>query len=606
MYTRMLTQVNDGGLQEINIVMRKASIAWQLILNMFTIFDSQQLLARTIEHSKALVAASRTDSTSHISASDLLPVLRSMGIEPPHKPRFSTPECTVHLASGMEDQIDPPDIGETSSVNDDADYDDLQKEELIKSAFQVLKTRQRPPPKKYFFPISNKETNLEKLPPSPCKVCSSPKHWDKECPYWEKYLEKVKNRSAWLAALHLNESMDLQNAYQLVYQALADQTNNNDPSGEWPDSIQKQDFDLAAPKDSSLPEKSAEILNIECKTTNTSNFETELSEPGSSFLSQIKALPTPLKPRHIPRQRHHDAGHSAIGISVLAVEGWIGNPRNTPVLLHHDSGADVSLLSWEYYQTLTNPPRIKKGAQMKLWQLTDKDADIEGYVTMPIFTLTENGELIETEVESYLVPDMSVPILLGEDYQQNYELTVKCNLENGVTILYGDNPELMVKATGVDKSQDFDRMRASVNAVQSFVKSKEHHRRKNQRRRQSLKEKQEEQIIQAKKDTLIPAQHSKLVEVEGPFQEEKEWVVERNLIPNSPTSYFTIPNVLIISSHPKVPISNPTDSPKFIRKGDIIGTIHPAKDHFDIPVDEAQSEAIERTALLAKQIIQEN
>ncbi len=91
MYTHMLTQVNDGGLQEINIVMRKAPIAWWPILNMSIIFDSRQLLARTIEHSKALIAASRTESTSRISASELLPVLRLMGIEPPHKPRFSTP-----------------------------------------------------------------------------------------------------------------------------------------------------------------------------------------------------------------------------------------------------------------------------------------------------------------------------------------------------------------------------------------------------------------------------------------------------------------------------------------------------------------------------------
>ncbi len=132
---------------------------------------------------------------------------------------------------------------------------------------------------------------------------------------------------------------------------------------------------------------------------------------------------------------------------------------------------------------------------MKLWQLTDKNADIESYVTMSIFTWTENGELVETEVEAYLMPDMSVPILLGEDYQQNYELTVKCNLENGVTILYGDNLKLTVKATGVDKSQDFDCMRSSVNAVQSFVKSKEHHRCKNQQWWWFMKEKQEDQII---------------------------------------------------------------------------------------------------------------
>lgn len=60
---------------------------------------------------------------------------------------------------------------------------------LVRSAFQVLKKRQRPPPKQYYFPISDKETKLGKAPPLPCKVCSSPRHCDKECPHWEMYLK---------------------------------------------------------------------------------------------------------------------------------------------------------------------------------------------------------------------------------------------------------------------------------------------------------------------------------------------------------------------------------------------------------------------------------
>lgn len=44
-YTHMLTQINDRGLQEINIMMRKAPIVWSLILNMSTITNSKQLLA---------------------------------------------------------------------------------------------------------------------------------------------------------------------------------------------------------------------------------------------------------------------------------------------------------------------------------------------------------------------------------------------------------------------------------------------------------------------------------------------------------------------------------------------------------------------------------
>ncbi len=92
---------------------------------------------------------------------------------------------------------------------------------------------------------------------------------------------------------------------------------------------------------------------------------------------------------------------------------------------------------------------------MNLWQLTDKDSKIEGYISMPIFTLSEQGDIIEMEVEAYLVPHMSVPILLGEDYQINYKLTIKRSLEDGVTILYGDDTKYSVKACMVDKTEDF-------------------------------------------------------------------------------------------------------------------------------------------------------
>lgn len=75
---------------------------------------------------------------------------------------------------------------------------------------------------------------------------------------------------------------------------------------------------------------------------------------------------------------------------------------------------------------------------MNLWQLTDKDSKIEGYVSMPSFTLSENEEIIEMEVEAYVVPQMSIPILLGEAYQLNYELTVKRSMESRAMILYGN------------------------------------------------------------------------------------------------------------------------------------------------------------------------
>jgi len=70
--------------------------------------------------------------------------------------------------------------------------------EVLREAFQVLKKRQWPPPKGG-YPYSKNDhvtTKMGCLPPSPCKVCGSNNHWDKECPDWSFY-EAKQQKSAY-------------------------------------------------------------------------------------------------------------------------------------------------------------------------------------------------------------------------------------------------------------------------------------------------------------------------------------------------------------------------------------------------------------------------
>ncbi|PBK64293.1 hypothetical protein ARMSODRAFT_840740, partial [Armillaria solidipes] len=266
---------------------------------------------------------------------------------------------------------------------------------------------------------------------------------------------------------------------------------------------------------------------------------------------------------------------------VLAIMGWIGNLQNKPVHLRHNSCVDINLLSLEYYKTMVNPPSIRKGTKMNLWQLTDKDSKIEGYVSVPIFTLSENRELIETEVEAYVVPQMSVPILLGEDYQLNYELTVKWSNKQGVTILYGDQDKYSVKAT--------------------LAKN---HRCEKNRCKQKLHQKIDKiHLAYASCDVRIPAHSSKLVKVVLPSEVKEQWVIENNLIPNSPFSYLLVPNMLVEAGKlTRIPLSNLTSTPKMLRKGDIIGMIHQASEYFDSPQNDMHHEGISKTAMLMEKL----
>lgn len=80
--------------------------------------------------------------------------------------------------------------------------------EVIKQAFAALQKRQRPPPKGgYPFPKNDHVlTKMGREPPSPCKVCGSAKHWDRECPDWNVYIEKQKRGVLLVSAEESDES----------------------------------------------------------------------------------------------------------------------------------------------------------------------------------------------------------------------------------------------------------------------------------------------------------------------------------------------------------------------------------------------------------------
>ena len=65
---------------------------------------------------------------------------------------------------------------------------------------------------------------------------------------------------------------------------------------------------------------------------------------------------------------------------------------------------------------------------------------------MPILFPCEEGCLLEAELEAYVVPGMTVPLLVGEDFLLNYEVGVERDVHQGVTLKFGD-PDWRVKAS---------------------------------------------------------------------------------------------------------------------------------------------------------------
>lgn len=85
--------------------------------------------------------------------------------------------------------------------------------------------------------------------------------------------------------------------------------------------------------------------------------------------------------------------------------------------------------------------------------------------------------------------------------------------------------------------------------------------------------------------------------MDGHFQEDKEWLVEKNLLAANDDSVFIVPNVLISARNPWIPISNPSPHPKMIRKGDIVGYLMDPQEYFDAP---ETTEGLDKLAKMAE------
>ena len=126
--------------------------------------------------------------------------------------------------------------------------------------------------------------------------------------------------------------------------------------------------------------------------------------------------------------------------------------------------------------------------------------------------MTDDGVILESEAEAYVVLGMTVLILLGKDYQLTYELGTSRNVEEGPRIHFG-RLDWVLAAQQVDRTKDFEQMRQSTYSVGHFIRSKLHHRRKNKRHRQKVKFGQEEWVVCVKEDYRLHPHECKPIQV---------------------------------------------------------------------------------------------
>jgi hypothetical protein len=178
----------------------------------------EELYDRINEHEEELVDVVLRNTSEVLTSHNLLSTLRRLGItsNPSSSPAFPRRERRVNLTKADT---------ERESEEDGTDIDPavpIEEEPSIKSVYQTLARRQRPPPKGG-YPFKKNDhvvTKMGREPPSPCKVCGSPKHWDKECPDWSVYLERVKRGVLSVSSTSASDEAEL--LYHSAYMVLMD------------------------------------------------------------------------------------------------------------------------------------------------------------------------------------------------------------------------------------------------------------------------------------------------------------------------------------------------------------------------------------------------
>lgn len=472
---------------------------------------------------------------------------------------------------------------------------DSEDDPIVAEAFAVIRSHERRnrTVKPIFAKSDAVRTKLRRKPPSPCRNCGSPNHWDRECPSNAAF--KLMKEAKLAHALETDRPPEQEEPYSRMYDTFVAQSNASAYVSQY---STRSTVPAGAPKP---PPRQAHAVTIEeVEDVDAPRVRTDRGSPlDQAPLYPLNSTSTPAAgtARVVPLapKRKAEPGRAAQGISVLSVRGKLNSLDEADVDLRLDSGADITLISEDFYRSLKTPPRLRTGLKMSLWQLVDKNASIQGYVDINIYVPSSQGPVLKLSAEAYVVPGMAVPILLGEDFQRTYEIGVSRDVALGCRISFGGT-EWLVPAKDVEKRGKLPKLARNVEAEASFVRAKASRRSHADRQRKSREEKTRNRSLRLTSPVVVPPQSVVNAEVALLADASREWLVERAIVHAGPESKIAVPNCLVTGSRPRIPISNPTDEPISLAQGTLVGVLTDPTAYFDTPKDLAQLENMLRGA----------
>lgn len=472
----------------------------------------------------------------------------------------------------------------------------------------------------------------------PCRNCGSGEHWDAECKHHHEGMRTARTR---LAETDLSD-LQAQDEYDELYYEL-------DSEQDFDSSLQTTDSScrFVVPDRSNTNDLSA----LGGVLSNTSNVETDslpTTTPASVNTLKAKAETAcvayenrPELPPFARKERrrlerlqrrfkrtfhisHHSSAESSGKPSLLELKKCMERPsgctflgskatatyagvngENLDILkVIIDSGSDITLISREALQALSSKPKVHVGQKINLVQVTG-NSTISGYVNIDLFFETPDG-CVKINVDAYVVNGMTTPFILGNDFADQYSISIV--RRNGSSYLvFGDTGrELEVESSTAPSIVDLQgrtfQVRVLPEATSRLAKQRKH--RWSQKIRRQRKRAINQGEVRARERVVIPPESSTRVPVDASFSlKGNELFIERLIKQdNNQRSFYGSPDSLISKDEAFLHISNFSDSPVVISKGDIVGKAHNPRNWLDRWQDDSSSKL--RHAYLIRELAQ--
>ena len=271
-------------------------------------------------------------------------------------------------------------------------------------------------------------------------------------------------------------------------------------------------------------------------------------------------------------------GKSALGITALSIYGGrLGSPSSPEVQLRLDSGADITLISEDCYKALQPRPKLQKGMKLSLFELTNQ-VKILGYINLLIFIMMEDGRVLEFIEEAYMIPGMNVPVLLGEDFQVNYEVSVHCTAQ-GMHLTIQQPGELFSL-----KAYSTPPVKKGFQVQPGFppgIRDQEAYLAGSRSQKKPTLSQLRDCFTCAARDMKIWPGHIARIPFYRAVEACSHWFVERLTIQTKDGCFLAAPSLLVNSSHLILDVANTSLSWKWICKGDVLGILHDPNKYLD-------------------------